>query len=67
MKFSPHEKQLDCPRTLRDSGPYPPDQVAKELDGSFAFVVYDSIVGTVFSALLYLLLYHGSDGGLKLY
>ncbi|KEH22834.1 transmembrane protein, putative [Medicago truncatula] len=35
------------PTTLHDRGPYPPDQVAKELDGSFSFVVYDSTVGTV--------------------
>ncbi|KEH38768.1 stem-specific TSJT1-like protein [Medicago truncatula] len=51
---------IEAYRTLRDRGPYPPDQVVKELDGSFAFVVYDSTFGTVFAAL-------GSDGGLKLY
>jgi len=51
---------IEAYRTLRDRGPYPPDQVVKELDGSFAFVVYDSIFGTVFAALvyIYLLLYH---------
>ncbi|XP_031284106.1 stem-specific protein TSJT1 [Pistacia vera] len=47
-------------RTLRDRGPYPADQVVKDLEGSFAFVVYDSKTGTVFAAL-------GSDGGVKLY
>lgn len=37
-------------RTLRDRGPYPADQVLKDLDGSFAFVVFDSKAGTVFIA-----------------
>ncbi|KAF8409290.1 hypothetical protein HHK36_005364 [Tetracentron sinense] len=47
-------------RTLRDRGPYPADQVVKDLDGSFAFVVYDGKAGTVFAAL-------SSDGGVKLF
>nr|AFK43573.1 unknown [Lotus japonicus] len=51
---------IEAYKTLRDRGPYPADQVVKGLDGSFAFVVYDSKVGTVFAAL-------GSDGGVKLY
>ncbi|KAG4971826.1 hypothetical protein AAZX31_13G261600 [Glycine max] len=51
---------IEAYKTLRDRGPYPADQVVKELDGSFAFVVYDSKVGSVFAAL-------GSDGGVKLY
>ncbi|OMP04671.1 hypothetical protein COLO4_09431 [Corchorus olitorius] len=51
---------IEAYRTLRDRGPYPADQVVKELDGSFAFVIYDSKTGTVFAAL-------GSDGGVKLY
>ncbi|CAI9088545.1 OLC1v1022895C1 [Oldenlandia corymbosa var. corymbosa] len=51
---------IEAYRTLRDRGPYPADQVVKDLDGSFAFVVYDSKTGTVFAAL-------GSDGGVKLY
>ncbi|VVA23599.1 PREDICTED: stem-specific [Prunus dulcis] len=38
-------------RTLRDRGPYPADQVLKDLDGSFGFVIYDSTAGTVFAAL----------------
>ena len=45
---------IEAYRTLRDRGPYPPDQVVKELDGSFAFVVYDSTIGTVFAALVYI-------------
>lgn len=51
---------IEAYRALRDRGPYPADQVVKDLDGSFAFVVYDSKSGAVFAAL-------GSDGGLKLY
>lgn len=43
---------IEAYRTLRDRGPYPADQVIKDLDGSFAFVVYDSKVGTVFAALV---------------
>ncbi|KAI8552622.1 hypothetical protein RHMOL_Rhmol06G0281100 [Rhododendron molle] len=51
---------IEAYRTLRDRGPYPADQVMKEMEGSFSFVVYDSKAGTVFAAL-------GSDGGAKLY
>ncbi|XP_022139643.1 stem-specific protein TSJT1-like [Momordica charantia] len=51
---------IEAYRTLRDRGPYPADQVLKDLDGSFAFVVYDSRAGAVFAAL-------GADGGVKLY
>lgn len=43
---------IEAYRTLRDRGPYPADQVVKDLDGSFAFVVYDSQGGTVFAALV---------------
>jgi asparagine synthetase B (glutamine-hydrolysing) len=43
---------IEAYKTLRDRGPYPADQVVKDLDGSFAFVVYDSKVGTVFAALV---------------
>lgn len=43
---------IEAYRTLRDRGPYPADQVVKDLDGSFAFVVYDSKIGTVFTALV---------------
>lgn len=45
---------IEAFRTLRDRGPYPADQVVKDLDGSFAFVVYDSKGGTVFAALVYI-------------
>lgn len=43
---------IEAYRTLRDRGPYPADQVVKDLEGSFAFVVYDSKSGTVFAALV---------------
>lgn len=43
---------IEAYRTLRDRGPYPADQVIKDLDGSFAFVLYDSKSGTVFTALV---------------
>ncbi|TQD69746.1 hypothetical protein C1H46_044721 [Malus baccata] len=42
---------IEAYRTLRDRGPYPADQVVKDLEGSFAFVVYDSKGGNVFAAL----------------
>ncbi|XP_074290479.1 stem-specific protein TSJT1 [Silene latifolia] len=51
---------IEAYRTLRDRGPYPADQVIKNLEGRFGFVIYDSKNGTVFTAL-------GSDGGVKLY
>ncbi|XP_062016960.1 stem-specific protein TSJT1-like [Rosa rugosa] len=38
-------------RTLRDRGPYPADQVLKDLDGNFGFVIYDTKAGTVFASL----------------
>lgn len=41
---------IEAYRTLRDRGPYPVDQVLKELDGSFGFVIYDNKDGTVFFA-----------------
>ncbi|KAK1290377.1 Stem-specific protein TSJT1 [Acorus calamus] len=51
---------IEAYRTLRDRGPYPADQVVKDLHGSFAFVIYDSFSSTIFVAL-------SSDGGVKLY
>ena len=43
---------IEAYRTLRDRCPYPAHQVLKELEGSFAFVVYDCKAGSVFSALV---------------
>lgn len=51
---------IEAYRTLRDRGPYPADQVLKDLAGSFAFVLYDNKAGTVFAAL-------SSDGGIPLF
>ncbi|GJN26012.1 hypothetical protein PR202_gb13906 [Eleusine coracana subsp. coracana] len=41
---------IEAYRTLRDRGPYPADQVIKDLSGSFAFVVFDNKSGNVFAA-----------------
>ena len=43
---------IEAYRTLRDRGPYPADQVLKDMDGSFGFVLFDTKAGTVFSALV---------------
>ncbi|GMY37325.1 stem-specific protein TSJT1-like [Fagus crenata] len=42
---------IEAYRTLRDRGPYPADQVLKDMDGSFGFVIYDNKAKTVFAAL----------------
>ena len=51
---------IEAYRTLRDRGPYPADQVLKDLEGSYGFVVYDSKAGSVFAAL-------GADERVNLY
>ena len=51
---------IEAYRTLRDRGPYPADQVVKDLSGSFAFVVFDNKSGAVFAAL-------STDGEVPLY
>ncbi|PIA45582.1 hypothetical protein AQUCO_01600054v1 [Aquilegia coerulea] len=51
---------IEAYRTLRDRGPYPADQVVKDLEGSFAFVIYDHKARTLFTAL-------ASDGKIKLF
>ncbi|KAK6917530.1 protein of unknown function DUF3700 [Dillenia turbinata] len=51
---------IEAYRTLRDRGPYPADQVLKELEGRFGFVVFDSEAGTVFAAL-------GANEGVRLF
>ena len=35
--------------TLRDRGPYPADQVVRDLSGKFAFVLYDSTSQSLFT------------------
>lgn len=47
---------IEAYRTLRDRGPYPADQVIKDFEGSYAFVIYDSKTGTVFVALVSIVL-----------
>lgn len=37
-------------KVLHDRAPYPPDQVVKELDGKFAFILFDSKVSVLFLA-----------------
>ncbi|ONK79711.1 uncharacterized protein A4U43_C01F9260 [Asparagus officinalis] len=51
---------IEAYRTLRDRGPYPADQVVKDLSGPFAFVLYDNKAGIIFAAL-------SSDGAIPLY
>ncbi|PON36790.1 Nucleophile aminohydrolase, N-terminal [Parasponia andersonii] len=51
---------IEAYRTLRDRSPYPAHQVLNDLEGSFAFVVYDSKAGSVFAAL-------GANEGVSLY
>ncbi|KAL6651784.1 hypothetical protein ACP70R_010709 [Stipagrostis hirtigluma subsp. patula] len=51
---------IEAYRTLRDRGPYPADQVLKDLAGSFAFVVFDNKSGAIFAAL-------STDGDVPLY
>jgi asparagine synthetase B (glutamine-hydrolysing) len=51
---------IEAYKTLRDRGPYPADQVVKDLDGSFAFVIYDSTAGSVFAALVCLMFHFDS-------
>jgi len=42
---------IEAYRTLRDRGPYPADQVVRELSGKFAFVLYDSTSQAFFTAV----------------
>lgn len=43
---------IEAYRTLRDRGPYPVDQVVRDFQGKFAFVLYDSISKAVFLAVV---------------
>lgn len=43
---------IEAYRTLRDRGPYPADQVLKEFEGSFGFVIYDNKNKALFVALV---------------
>ncbi|KAK4491667.1 hypothetical protein RD792_002431, partial [Penstemon davidsonii] len=41
---------VEAYKVLRDRAPYPPDQVVKELEGKFAFILYDSKASVIFLA-----------------
>lgn len=41
---------IEAYRTLRDRGPYPADQVVRDLNGKFAFILFDSSSQTTFIA-----------------
>ncbi|XP_038878034.1 stem-specific protein TSJT1 [Benincasa hispida] len=41
---------IEAYRTLRDRGPYPADQVVRDIQGKFVFVLYDSSSKTAFFA-----------------
>lgn len=41
---------IEAYRTLRDRGPYPADQVVRDLNGKFAFILFDSTSKTTFIA-----------------
>lgn len=51
---------VEAYKVLRDRAPYPPDQVVKELEGKFAFILFDSKASTLFLA-------KDRDGGVQLY
>ncbi|KAJ7954830.1 stem-specific protein TSJT1-like [Quillaja saponaria] len=41
---------IEAYRTLRDRGPYPADQVVKDIQGKYAFILYDSASKAIFTA-----------------
>ncbi|KAI3456272.1 hypothetical protein Pfo_012935 [Paulownia fortunei] len=41
---------VEAYKVLRDRAPYPPDQVVKELEGKFAFILFDSKASILFLA-----------------
>ncbi|OMO65174.1 hypothetical protein COLO4_31492 [Corchorus olitorius] len=41
---------VEAYRVLRDRAPYPPDQVIKDLEGKFAFILFDGKCSTLFVA-----------------
>uniref|UniRef100_A0A0D6R8Z4 DUF3700 domain-containing protein n=1 Tax=Araucaria cunninghamii TaxID=56994 RepID=A0A0D6R8Z4_ARACU len=51
---------IEAYRSLRDRGPYPADQVLRDLAGKFAFVLFDSKSQTIFAAA-------DSDGSVPLF
>lgn len=47
---------IETYRSLRDRGPYPIDQVVRDLNGKFAFVLFDSSSNSIFIAAVSTLL-----------
>lgn len=41
---------VEAYKVLRDRAPYPSDQIIKDLEGKFAFILFDAISGTLFIA-----------------
>lgn len=41
---------VEAYKVLRDRAPYPPDQVIRDLEGKFAFILFDARGGTLFTA-----------------
>lgn len=41
---------IEAYKTLRDRAPYPPDQVIKDLQGQFSFVLFDAKSSNLFVA-----------------
>ncbi|KAH7568932.1 hypothetical protein ACOSP7_012047 [Xanthoceras sorbifolium] len=41
---------IEAYKTLRDRAPYPPDQVVKDLQGKFAFILFDAKSSNLFAA-----------------
>ncbi|OVA05380.1 protein of unknown function DUF3700 [Macleaya cordata] len=41
---------IEAYRTLRDRGPYPANHVVRDLNGKFAFILYDSLANATFIA-----------------
>jgi len=52
---------IEAYRTLRDRGPYPAEQVLRDLHGKFAFILYDSSLKTAFVAAVSKYLYSNSS------
>ncbi|GAU41503.1 hypothetical protein TSUD_13850 [Trifolium subterraneum] len=50
LAYSVHKDNPLLPRTLRDRGPYPADQVVRDFQGKFAFILYDSSSQAAFVA-----------------
>lgn len=48
---------IEAYRTLRDRGPYPADQVVRDILGKFAFILYDSSAKTAFIAAVSILFF----------